>query len=56
MGIPPSGIDTGHWILATFDLGSYANSSLSDIFSVSVVGDSVLHELLLESLLISFSL
>ena len=49
MGIPPSGIDTGHWILETFDFGSYASSSFSDVFSVSVEDGSVLHELLLDS-------
>ena len=49
MRIPPSGIDTGHWILETFDFGSYASSSFSDAFSVSVEDGSVLHELLLDS-------
>jgi hypothetical protein len=59
MVIPPCGIDTSHWILATSDIGSYANSLF---FPVSEVDGSVLHVLLLdsssslESLVISSSL
>jgi hypothetical protein len=62
MVIPPCGIDTSLWILATSDIGSYANSSFSEFFPVSEVDGSVLHVLLLdstsslESLVISSSL
>jgi hypothetical protein len=49
MVIPPCGIDTSHWILATSDIGSYANSSFSEFFPVSEVDGSVLHVLLLDS-------